>query len=65
VEAARKHGKAVGRPLVNVERYGQFAEEGFIFFQAQTEINLMAAGAEAYLKPLQKWCPSIGPRPMY
>jgi 2-keto-3-deoxy-L-rhamnonate aldolase RhmA len=65
VEAARKHGKAVGRPLVDVKRYQQFAEEGFTFFQGQTEINLMAAGAEAYLKPLQKWCPSVGPRPMY
>jgi 2-keto-3-deoxy-L-rhamnonate aldolase RhmA len=65
VEAARKYGKAVGRPLVEAKRYNQFVDEGFTFFQAQTEINLLAAGAEAYLTPLNKWRPSVGPRPMY
>jgi len=65
VQAAQKAGKAVGRPLVDAARYKQFMDEGFTFFQAQTEINLMAAGAQAYLTPLNKWCPSLGPRPMY
>jgi 2-keto-3-deoxy-L-rhamnonate aldolase RhmA len=65
VLAAKKAGKAVGRPLVDAARYKQFMDEGFTFFQAQTEINLMAAGAQAYLTPLNKWCPSLGPRPMY
>jgi hypothetical protein len=50
---------------VDAARYKQFIDEGFTFFQAQTEINLMAAGAQAYLTPLNKWCPSLGPRPMY
>lgn len=65
VNAARKAGKAVGRPLVEVGRYQQFVDEGFTFFQAQTEINLMAAGAQAYLTPLKKWRTSLSPRPMY
>jgi 2-keto-3-deoxy-L-rhamnonate aldolase RhmA len=65
VAAARKHGKAVGRPLVEAARYKQFLDEGFTFFQAQTEINLMAAGAQAYLTPLNKWRPPQRPRPMY
>lgn len=65
VRAAHRAGKAVGRPLVNVSQYQQFVDSGFTFFQAQTEINLMAAGAEAYLKPLNKWRPTVGPRPMY
>jgi 2-keto-3-deoxy-L-rhamnonate aldolase RhmA len=65
VTAARRAGKAAGRPLVNASQYQQYVEEGFSFFQAQTEINLLAAGAEAYLKPLNKWRPSVGPRPMY
>jgi 2-keto-3-deoxy-L-rhamnonate aldolase RhmA len=65
VAAARRAGKAAGRPLVNASQYQQYVEEGFSFFQAQTEINLLAAGAEAYLKPLNKWRPSVGPRPMY
>jgi 2-keto-3-deoxy-L-rhamnonate aldolase RhmA len=65
VDAARKAGKAVGRPLVDVTRYQQFVDEGFTFFQAPTEINFVFAGAQAYLKPLNKWRPSVGPRPMY
>ncbi|MBV8706408.1 MAG: hypothetical protein JO028_04415 [Acidobacteriaceae bacterium] len=65
VEAARKHGKAVGRPLVDAKRYNQLVEEGFTFFQAPTEIGLLTAGAEAYLTPLNKWRISTSPRPMY
>ncbi|MFL6450368.1 MAG: HpcH/HpaI aldolase family protein [Bryobacteraceae bacterium] len=65
VKAAHKNGKAVGRPLVDAQYYQQFVDEGFTFFQAQTEINLMAAGAERYLSALNKWKPSVGPRPMY
>lgn len=65
VRAARREGKAAGRPLVSAAQYEQFVDEGFSFFQAQTEINLLAAGAEAYLKPLAKWRPYIGSRPMY
>ena len=65
VEAAHRAGKAVGRPLVDVRQYQRFVDEGFTFFQAQTEINFMAAAAEAYLAPLGKWRPSLGPRPMY
>jgi 2-keto-3-deoxy-L-rhamnonate aldolase RhmA len=65
VRAAHREGKAVGRPLVNASQYKRFVEEGFTFFQAQTELNLLAGGAEAYLTKLDKWRPSVGPRPMY
>lgn len=65
VRAAKREGKAVGRPLVSAAQYQQFIEEGFTFFQAQTELNLLAAGAEAYLKPLNKFRPTVGARPMY
>jgi 2-keto-3-deoxy-L-rhamnonate aldolase RhmA len=65
VRAAHREGKAVGRPLVSASQYERFINDGFSFFQAQTELNLLAAGAEAYLKPLAKWRPSVGPRPMY
>ncbi|MGA8593989.1 MAG: aldolase/citrate lyase family protein [Bryobacteraceae bacterium] len=65
VRVAHRAGKAVGRPLVNTSQYQQFVDAGFRFFQAQTELNLLAAGAEAYLKPLNRWQPSVGPRPMY
>ncbi len=65
VRAAHRAGKAVGRPLVKSDQYKRFVDEGFTLFQAQTEINLLAAGAEAYLAPLGKWRTSVGPRPMY
>ncbi len=65
VRAAKREGKAVGRPLVSSGQYQQFVDQGFTFFQAQTELNLLAAGAEAYLKPLNKFRPTVGPRPMY
>lgn len=65
VRAAHREGKAAGRPLVKAAQYQQFVDEGFTFFQAQTELNLLAAGAEAYLKPLGKFRPTVGPRPMY
>ncbi len=65
VRAAQRAGKAVGRPLVNASQYQEFVKQGFTFFQAQTELNLLAGGSEAYLKPLNKWRPTVGPRPMY
>jgi 2-keto-3-deoxy-L-rhamnonate aldolase RhmA len=65
VRAARQAGKAAGRPLPKPDQYNRFVDEGFTFFQAQTEINLLAAGAQAYLTPLGKWRTSLGPRPMY
>jgi 2-keto-3-deoxy-L-rhamnonate aldolase RhmA len=65
VRAAKREGKAAGRPLVSPGQYEKFVDEGFTFFQAQTELNLLAAGAEAYLKALNKFRPTVGPRPMY
>ena len=65
VQAARQAGKAVGRPLPKPDQYNRFVDEGFTFFQAQTEINLLAVGAQAYLTTLGKWRASLGPRPMY
>ena len=65
VGAAQRAGKAVGRPLIRPADYPRFVEEGFTFFQAPTEINFLAAGAEAYLSPLDKWRTPLAPRPMY
>ena len=65
VRAAHQAGKAVGRPLPKPDQYNRFVDEGFTFFQAQTEINLLAGGAQAYLAPLGKWRAFLGPRPMY
>jgi 2-keto-3-deoxy-L-rhamnonate aldolase RhmA len=52
VEAGRRHGKFLGRPAATPEKVKQFMEEGFLFFQAPTEITFMMAGARNYLDPL-------------
>ena len=65
VAAARREGKAVGRPLVRPQDFERYVDDGFTFFQAQTELGLMAAGGEAYLGRLGKWRPRARNRPMY
>jgi 2-keto-3-deoxy-L-rhamnonate aldolase RhmA len=51
VSAARKHGKALGRPGLNPRDIRAFQKQGFRFFQTLTEIELMAEGALQLLKP--------------
>jgi 2-keto-3-deoxy-L-rhamnonate aldolase RhmA len=53
--AAKKHNKILGRASGNPEQIKQFIEEGFLFFQANTELGLMAAGARRLLDPLGKF----------
>lgn len=60
VAAARRHNKTVGRPARDAEKVKQYIDEGFLFFQATTELNLMAAGARQLLDPLGKT--PTGPR---
>ena len=54
VDAARRHGKVVGRPAGTPELVSQYFEQGFRLFQGPTELGLMAAGARQYLEPMQK-----------
>jgi 2-keto-3-deoxy-L-rhamnonate aldolase RhmA len=54
VAAAKKHGKAVGRPAGNPEQIRQYIEQGFLFFQAPTDLGFMMAGARNYLGPLDR-----------
>jgi 2-keto-3-deoxy-L-rhamnonate aldolase RhmA len=53
--AGKKHNKILGRASGNPEQIKQFIEEGFLFFQANTELGLMAAGARRLLDPLGKF----------
>jgi 2-keto-3-deoxy-L-rhamnonate aldolase RhmA len=53
VDAGKRHGKYLGRPAVSPASVPQFLEQGFQLFQAPTEIGLLSAGAEAYLRPLR------------
>ena len=49
-EAGRRHGKFLGMPLRSPERIGDYMAQGFLFFQATTEMGLMAAGARQLLE---------------
>ncbi len=51
-DAARRHGKFLGRPARNPEQVRRFMEQGFLLFQMPTEIGLMEAGARQLLDPL-------------
>lgn len=51
---AKKNNKFLGRPLLNPDDSKKFIDQGFQFFQALTEINLITLGAEMYLMPLGK-----------
>ena len=52
VEAARRHGKFLGRPAGTPELIRRHTEQGFLLFQMPTEIGLMELGARQLLEPL-------------
>jgi 2-keto-3-deoxy-L-rhamnonate aldolase RhmA len=54
VAAGKKHGKFLGRPAGSPEQVAKYREQGFQFFQSQTELGLMRLGAKALgLKEVQ------------
>jgi 2-keto-3-deoxy-L-rhamnonate aldolase RhmA len=63
--AARQHGKHAGRVATSPEDVQRAVGQGFLFLQAGTELNFMAAGAQQFLEPLGKWCSLANRRPVY
>jgi 2-keto-3-deoxy-L-rhamnonate aldolase RhmA len=51
-EAAKRHGKYVGRPAPTAAKMREYMEQGFLFFQAPTTLQLLAEGAKLILDPL-------------
>jgi len=49
--AAKRHGKIAGRPASSPERTKRFIEQGFLFFQAPSELALYETGAQQFLEP--------------
>lgn len=49
--AARRHGKAAGRPAGTADETRQYIDQGFLFFQAPSELALFEAGARSFLGP--------------
>lgn len=52
VEAAKRHGKYVGRPARTAEQARRYMEQGFLLFQAPTEIGLIEMGARQLFEGL-------------
>lgn len=49
--AARRHGKVAGRPAGSTEQTQRYIEQGFLFFQAPSDLALLEAGAQQFLGP--------------
>ena len=54
VAAGKRNGKVLGRPGGAPEQIKRFQDQGFLFFMAGTDTELMASGAAQLLKPLGK-----------
>jgi 2-keto-3-deoxy-L-rhamnonate aldolase RhmA len=65
VEAGKRHGKILGRPGITPEKIEEYQKQGFLLFQAPTDIGFMAAGARRYLEPLGKANSKLPARPLY
>src|SRR3989442_778258 len=51
LDAARRHGKIAGRPAGSLEQTQRYIEQGFLFFQAPSDLALLEAGAQQFLGP--------------
>jgi 2-keto-3-deoxy-L-rhamnonate aldolase RhmA len=65
VDAARRHGKFVGRPAMDPSRVGQFIEQGFQFFQLPSEVAFMEMGVRQVFESLGSKGVIQGPRAQY
>lgn len=54
-DAARKHGKAVGRPVAGPAQAQQFIADGFTLFQTATDLGFFERGAADFLGPLGRF----------
>ena len=62
--AAERHGKFVGRPAGTRDQIESGMEQGFRFFQLNSDLNLLELGAKRVLEPFGRG-PVAGPRPLY
>ena len=60
VDAAKRHGKYVGRPARSAEQARRYMEQGFLLFQSPTEIGLIEMGARQLFEGLD-----VGGKAMY
>jgi 2-keto-3-deoxy-L-rhamnonate aldolase RhmA len=65
VAAGRANQKILGAPAADSAQITEYLEQGFRFFQATTELNLMAGGARQLLDPLGKAAADPKTRALY
>jgi 2-keto-3-deoxy-L-rhamnonate aldolase RhmA len=65
VAAGKRHNIPLGRPAGTPEQVQRFMKEGFLFFQAASELGMISAGANSLLKPLGKSGFDPKTRPLY
>jgi 2-keto-3-deoxy-L-rhamnonate aldolase RhmA len=49
--AAKRHGKVAGRPAGSTRETQQYIDQGFLFFQAPSDLALFEGGAREFLGP--------------
>jgi 2-keto-3-deoxy-L-rhamnonate aldolase RhmA len=49
--AAQRHGKIAGRPARSPEQTQRYIDQGFLFFQAPSDLALLESGAAQFLAP--------------
>lgn len=54
-KAAEKHNKVLGAPVSDPALMEKYLKQGFLFFQASSDLRLMAAGARQLLEPIGKF----------
>ena len=65
LDAARRHNKIAGCPARDADQIRRFLDQGFLFFQAATDLNFMADGARQLLAPFGKFISSLPGRTIY
>jgi 2-keto-3-deoxy-L-rhamnonate aldolase RhmA len=65
IRAAQNHKIPVGRPAGSAAQIPDLVKQGFLFFQAPSELSFMAAGARPLLEALGKTPAAQRERPLY
>ncbi|MBI3418421.1 MAG: aldolase [Verrucomicrobia bacterium] len=53
--AGQRHGKFTGLTVANAEQVKKFMDQGFLFFQGPTDLNLLADGSRQLLAPFGRF----------
>jgi 2-keto-3-deoxy-L-rhamnonate aldolase RhmA len=63
--AGKRHNIPVGRTTGTPAETAQFIKDGFLFFQAGSELNMISAGSRQLLETFGKTAAAPGSRPLY